>query len=111
MGTTTGTRVLCTQYLLRVAKDPTYLPWVEQYVTHFRTVVVPRYPSLFGSEVSILPLHLCNRPNYHFLLHWRRTPHPTTNLTIKSRPPAAPKDLPSLQLVPVDVNDQDKPKV
>jgi hypothetical protein len=30
---------------------PTYLPWVEQYVAHFRNVSVPRHSSLFSTEV------------------------------------------------------------
>jgi hypothetical protein len=25
--------------------DPSYLPWVQQYVDHFRTVILPKYPS------------------------------------------------------------------
>ena len=39
------------EYREGVDKDPTYLPWVEQYVAHFRTVILPRYPSLFSLEV------------------------------------------------------------
>ena len=31
------------EYREGVDKDPTYLPWVEQYVTHFRDVIMPRY--------------------------------------------------------------------
>ncbi len=93
------------EYREGLDKDPTYLPWIEQYVTHFRTVAVTRYPSLFGSEVSSLTLILFISPNSNILLHWRRTVHPTTNLTMKSRPPAALKDLPSLKLVPVEVHD------
>ena len=27
--------------------DPTYFPWVQQYIDHFRTVIQPKYPSLF----------------------------------------------------------------
>jgi hypothetical protein len=46
------------EYREGLDKDPTCLPWVEQYVTHFRTVVVTRYPSLFGSKVSYLTLIL-----------------------------------------------------
>lgn len=46
------------EYREGLDKDPTYLPWVEQYVTHFRQIVVPRYPSLFGSEVSFVTLSL-----------------------------------------------------
>ncbi len=32
-------------------KDPTFLPWVEQYAQHFRTVIMPQYKSLFGPKV------------------------------------------------------------
>ncbi len=38
--------------------DPNSLPWVEQYVAHFRNVIVPCYASLFANEViSILLCH------------------------------------------------------
>ena len=40
------------EYREGLDKDPTYLPWVEQYVAHFRTVILPRYPSLFNLEVT-----------------------------------------------------------
>ena len=39
------------EYRDGVDKDPTYLPWVEQYVAHFRTVIMPCYRSLFSLEV------------------------------------------------------------
>jgi hypothetical protein len=29
---------------------PTQLPWVQQYIDHFRSVVMPRFPSLFSLE-------------------------------------------------------------
>jgi hypothetical protein len=32
-------------------KDITHLPWVEQYIAHFRNVVTPHYNSLFANEV------------------------------------------------------------
>jgi hypothetical protein len=31
-------------------KPPTQLPWVQQYIDHFRSVVMPRFPSLFSLE-------------------------------------------------------------
>ena len=40
------------EYQEGLDKDPTYLPWVEQYVAHFRTVILPHYPSLFSLEVT-----------------------------------------------------------
>jgi hypothetical protein len=89
------------EYREGLDKDPTYLPWVEQYVTHFRTIVAPRYPSLFGSKVWSLPLTLFISPNPTFFQHWPRTAHPTTNLTMKYRPPA-PKDPLSHLPVPVE---------
>jgi hypothetical protein len=27
--------------------EPTYLPWVQQYVDHFRSIILPKYPSVF----------------------------------------------------------------
>jgi hypothetical protein len=27
--------------------EPTYLPWVQQYVDHFRSIILPNYPSVF----------------------------------------------------------------
>ena len=30
--------------------DPTYFPWVQQYIDHFRTVIQPKYPSLFQAS-------------------------------------------------------------
>ena len=50
------------EYREGVDKDATYLPWVEQYVAHFRTVILPRYPSLFSLEVKTFspPSYTCN---------------------------------------------------
>ena len=42
------------EYRDGIDNDPTYLPWVEQYVAHFRNVIVPRYTSLFSTEVFSL---------------------------------------------------------
>jgi hypothetical protein len=42
-------------------EDPTHLPWVEQYIAHFRNVVMPRYSSLFATEV-----HKCFSLHYNF---------------------------------------------
>ena len=39
------------EYRDGIDNDPTFLPWVEQYVAHFRNVIVPRYASLFSTEV------------------------------------------------------------
>ncbi len=39
------------EYRDGLEKDPTHLPWVEQYIAHFRNVVMPRYSSLFAKEV------------------------------------------------------------
>ena len=41
------------EYCDGLAKDPTHLPWVEQYIAHFRNIVMPRYSSLFANEVCI----------------------------------------------------------
>ncbi len=41
------------KYCDGLAKDPTHLPWVEQYIAHFRNIVMPRYSSLFANEVCI----------------------------------------------------------
>jgi hypothetical protein len=27
--------------------EPTFLPWVQQYIDHYRTVIQPKYPSVF----------------------------------------------------------------
>ena len=43
------------EYRDGIEKDPTFLPWVDQYVHHFRTVIMPHYKSLFASEVR----HIC----------------------------------------------------
>jgi hypothetical protein len=32
--------------------DPSYLPWVQQYVDHFRQVILPKYPSIFLDSQS-----------------------------------------------------------
>ena len=32
-------------------ENPTYLPWVAQYISHFRDVIMPRYTSLFTLKV------------------------------------------------------------
>ncbi len=32
--------------------EPTYLPWVEQYVDHFRRIILPKYPSIFLDSPS-----------------------------------------------------------
>ena len=39
------------EYRDGLEKDPTHLPWVAQYIAHFRNVVMPRYSSLFANEV------------------------------------------------------------
>jgi hypothetical protein len=35
------------EYQNGIDADPTYLPWVQQYIDHFRTVILPKYPSVF----------------------------------------------------------------
>jgi hypothetical protein len=35
--------------------EPSYLPWVQQYIDHFRNVILPRYPSLMLESPSKIP--------------------------------------------------------
>ena len=36
---------------------PTYLPWVQQYIDHFRNVILPKYPSIFLASPANKPAH------------------------------------------------------
>jgi hypothetical protein len=38
------------EYREGLEEPPTQLPWVQQYIDHFRNVVMPCYPSLFTLE-------------------------------------------------------------
>ena len=38
------------EYREGLGNAPNHLPWVEQYIAHFRNVILPRYSSLFGPE-------------------------------------------------------------
>jgi hypothetical protein len=40
------------EYREGLDQPPTQLPWVQQYIDHFRSVVMPRFPSLFSQEDS-----------------------------------------------------------
>ena len=35
------------EYPNGIDADPTYFPWVQQYIDHFKTVIQPKYPSIF----------------------------------------------------------------
>ena len=35
------------EYPAGTNEPPTYLPWVDEYIQHFRTQIEPKYPSLF----------------------------------------------------------------
>ena len=37
-------------------KDPSYLPWVQQYITHFSDVIQPRYNTLLARKVKTKPM-------------------------------------------------------
>ena len=39
------------EYRDGMEKEPTLLPWVDHYVQHFRTVIMPKYNSLFAPKV------------------------------------------------------------
>ncbi len=39
-------------------KEPTYLPWVAQYITHFRDVIQPRYCTLSPHTLNPFPMFL-----------------------------------------------------
>jgi hypothetical protein len=34
------------EYLNGIDAEPTFLPWVQQCIDHFRTVIMPKYPSI-----------------------------------------------------------------
>ena len=40
------------EYSTGLDKEPTYLPWVAQYITHFRDVIQPRYCTLSPQTVN-----------------------------------------------------------
>ena len=40
------------EYPNGIDADPSYLPWVQQYIDHFRTVIQPKYPSIFSPPPS-----------------------------------------------------------
>jgi hypothetical protein len=40
------------EYKEGLDKEPTELPWVKQYIDHFRTMILPKYPSLFSDSPS-----------------------------------------------------------
>jgi hypothetical protein len=84
-------------------KDPSYLPWVQQYITHFSDVIQPRYSQLLARKVqtNLLPAI------YYYRLNLTILPivscptsglpiHPLTRLQTKCPPHAAAKDLTSL---------------
>jgi hypothetical protein len=56
--------------------DPTYLPWVEQYIAHFRNEILPKYPSMLLDSPS-------------------KTQMDSPSITLKDSPSITPKDLPS----------------
>ena len=58
------------EYKDGIDNEPTYLPWVQQYIDHFRKVILPKYESMFLAS--------------------------TTNKDL----PATPKDSPSLARTP-----------
>lgn len=40
------------EYKQGLDAEPTELPWVQQYIDHFRTIILPKYPSLFLDSPS-----------------------------------------------------------
>jgi hypothetical protein len=50
------------EYREGLDKAPTDLPWVAQYIAHFRNVIMPRYSSLFSQEVHPIPFRIVNAP-------------------------------------------------
>jgi hypothetical protein len=42
--------------------EPTYLPWVQQYIDHFRNVILPKYPSLMLDSPSTTPSDATSEP-------------------------------------------------
>jgi hypothetical protein len=56
------------EYPTRTEGEPTYLPWVDQYIDHFRNVVQPKYASLFLDSPSTeknSPSTNKDLPSYH----------------------------------------------
>ena len=43
------------EYPNGIDADPHYFPWVQQYIDHFRTVIQPKYPSLFLASPTNKP--------------------------------------------------------
>ena len=46
---------------------PSDLPWVAQYIAHFRNVIMPRYSSLFSQEVLPIPYRIVIKPYLSYL--------------------------------------------
>ena len=52
------------EYPNGIEAEPTYLPWVQQYVDHFRNVILPKYPSIFQYSPS--------RPRARIYIHAKK---------------------------------------
>ena len=71
--------------------EPTYLPWVQQYINHFRTVILPKYTSIMLAS----PAHTTkDSPSS------AETPKDSPSETPKDLPSETPKDSPSLARAP-----------
>ena len=44
------------EYSNGLDEEPTHLPWVAQYITHFRDVIQPRYCTLSPCKVNTFPI-------------------------------------------------------
>ncbi len=51
------------EYPNGIDAGPSYLPWVEQYIDHFRTAIQPKYPSIFLPSPSSNDSHSSSETN------------------------------------------------
>ncbi len=68
--------------------DPSYQPWVQQYINHFRTVIQPKYPSIFlqlpsSNESQFTPKDSPSSPRTSLSRTPKRRTRPPTHATRK----------------------------
>jgi hypothetical protein len=69
------------EYHNGIDADPTYFPWVQLYIDHFRTVIQPKYPSLFLASSANKPSPTSSKD----LPSSTRTPKRRTRPQIRTR--------------------------
>ena len=83
------------EYTNGLEAEPSYLPWVQMYVDHFRNVIEPKFPSimLYNAPAVDLPSTKVRNP---LTQTYDNTPKDLPS-SHKKRKASTPKDLPSLR--------------